>query len=149
MDEVCVRLSPPLWLWTAVSRKTRLFLGFVIGDRTDAPLSRLLDEEMHWAWRDLPACTDGWQAYGRLLPADLHEVCSKQSGKTSIVEALNTKIRQRQSGMARKSCGVSWRIIDDLVERFLIFVERHKRRCLKRWRKPQPRSDQTTTRLSP
>ena len=43
-------------------------------------------------------------------------------GKTSIVEGLNTKSsncehllrRQRQSGLVRKSCGVCWRILDDI-----------------------------------
>lgn len=133
MDEVCVRFRSGLWLWTAISRQTRLFLGFVLGDRTDDSLTRLLDEEVHWAWRDVPICTDGWPAYQRLLGSEQLTVCDKGSGKTSIVEALNTKIRQCQSGLARRSCGVCWRIIDDLTERFLLFVERHNRECLRRW----------------
>jgi hypothetical protein len=54
-----------------------------------------------------------------------HEVCTKQSGKTRIVEALNCKWQQRQSGLTRTSCGVSGHILDDLTERFLILVDRH------------------------
>jgi hypothetical protein len=59
------------------------------------------------------------------------------------VEALNCKWRHRQSGLARKSCGVSRRIQDDpvrarahsMTERFLILVDRHNRQCLARWEK--------------
>ncbi len=133
MDELCIGYSPALWLWIAVSRATRLVLGFVISERTDSALERLLDEELHPAWRDVPACTDGWGAYQRLLPPEQHTVCAKGSGKTSVVEALNTKWRQRQSGLVRRACGVSWRIVDDLTERFLLLADRHNRQCLKRW----------------
>ena len=41
------------------------------------------------------------------------------------MESLNTKWRQRQSGLARRSCGVSRRIETDLVERFFLVVEQH------------------------
>jgi insertion element IS1 protein InsB len=147
MDELCVRFSPALWLWIAVSRMTRLVVGSVIADRGDDALLRLLEEEMHPAWRDLPIKTDGWEAYRRLIPTEQHEVCAKTSGKTSIVEALNCKWRHRQSGLARKSCGVSRRITDDLTERFLILVDRHNRQCLKRWQKAQ--TARQDTRSSP
>lgn len=91
MDELCIRFSPALWLWIAVSRLTRLVVGFVIDNRSDATLGRLLNEELHPAWRGLPVCTDAWEAYKRLLPPESHEVCAKTSDKTSIVEASNRK----------------------------------------------------------
>lgn len=47
MDELCVRFSPALWLWIAASRMTRLVLDFVIADRGDNALRRLLEEELH------------------------------------------------------------------------------------------------------
>lgn len=147
MDELCIRFSPSLWLWIAVSHLTRLVLGFVVADRTDAALSRLWEEELHPAWGDLPIKADGWEAYQRLLPSEQHEVCAKTSGKTSIVEALNCKWRQRQSGLARKSCGVCWRIRDDVVERFLILADDHNRKCLKRWERMGPICQ--TTQLRP
>jgi len=81
----------------------------------------------------VPVCTDGWGAYQRLLAAELHEACDKGSGKTCVVEALNTKWRQRQSGLVRRSCGVSWRVVDDLTQRFLLLSDQHNRQCLKRW----------------
>jgi IS1 family transposase len=148
MDELCVRLSPSLWLWVAVSHLTRLVLGFVVADRSDAALSRLVEEELHWAWRDALVRTDGWEGYQRLLPAERHQVCSKGSGLTSIVEALNCKWRQTQSALARKSCGVSRDIVDDVTERFVIAVDRHNRRCLDHWNRHQATRTPTTM-LSP
>jgi IS1 family transposase len=105
MDEWCIRFSPALWLWIAVSRSVGLVLAFVMDDRSDEALFRLLDEEMPPGWREeTVVCTDAWGAYSRLLPPALHQVCSKESGKTSKVEALNTKWRQRQSGFVRRFC---------------------------------------------
>jgi len=134
----CIRCSPSLWLWIAVSRSVGSVLGFVIADRTDSALERLLVEELPPDWRDTTAvCTDFWRAYGRSLPTDLHEACTKGSGKTSKIEALNTLWRQRHSGLVRRSCGVSRRVTDDLVERFLFLAHWHNCRCLKQWEKRQ------------
>jgi hypothetical protein len=54
-------------------------------------------------------------------------------GETSVVESLNTKWRQRQSGLVRRCCGVSRRIETDLVERFFLLVEQHNRACQRQW----------------
>ena len=89
-----------------------------------------MSEEVPSLFWETPSCSDAWGAYRRLLLESLHTICDKGSGKTSIVEGLNTKWRQRQSGLMRKSCGVSWRILDDLFERFLILVYRHNQQCL-------------------
>ena len=136
-DEVCVRKSPGLWLWLAIARKTRLVLGFVLSDRSDSSFLRLRDEEVPPAYWNVPSFSDGLEAYAKFLPADLHEVCTKGSGKTSIVEGLNTKWRQRQSGLVRRSCGVCWRILNDIWERFLILVNQHNRERIRRWNKSQ------------
>ena len=45
-DEICVRKSPGLWLWLAIARKTRMVLGFILADRSDASFLRLRDEEV-------------------------------------------------------------------------------------------------------
>ena len=156
MDEICICFSPGFWLWLSVSRTLGVVLAFVLGDRSDAMLKRLWHEEMPYAWRELPVCTDAWGAYGRVLPPELHEICDKGSGKTSKVEALNTKSsncahllrRQRQSGLVRKSCGVWEGICDDISERFLILLDRHNQQCLKPPRKYQ-KSKLPETQLSP
>lgn len=152
MDELCIRFSPALWLWVAVSRTTRLVLGFVVSDRTDTALQRLLDEALHPAWREVPVCTDGWGAYQRLLPAQQHTVCDKGSGQTSVAEALNTTWRQRQSGLAHRACGVCWRIVDDLTQRFLLLTDQHNRQCLQHWHAAAAAAQagrQSNTRSSP
>lgn len=128
IDEICVRKTPSLWLWVACSRVLGQVLGYALGKRSEA--------ELAWAWTDVPpsyqdkpVCTDGLGAYGRffLSRGQPHEVCDKGSGKTSRVEALNTKWRQRQSGLVRRSCGVSWRTRDDVIERFMLLAEQHNR----------------------
>lgn len=114
-----------------------MVLGFVLSDRSDASFLRLRDEEVPPAYWGLKSFSDGLEVYTKYLPSDLHEVCVKGSGKTSIVEGLNTKWRQRQSGLVRKSCGVCWRILDDIAERFLILVDQHNRQMIRRWNKIQ------------
>jgi len=142
-DELCLRQSPPLWLWLGVSRLTRQVLGCALGDRTDEALAQ--------AWAQVPedyqgrtVYTDHWGAYGRLLPAGQHQECDKGSGLTSIVEGLNTKWRQRQSGLVRRSCGVHPRIERDIAERFLLLGDGHNRQCARRWQRRQDEARATT-----
>lgn len=132
MDELCLRQSPALWLWLAVSRKTRQVLSVALGDHTDRLLTWL------WAslptdYRDKPVYTDHWGAYSRFFCASQHQACDKGSGLTSIVEGLNTKWRQRQSGLVRRSCGVHPKIEDDVFERLLLLLDSHNRQCRQRW----------------
>ena len=46
MDELCVRLTPSLWRWTAASRQVRQVLGFAFGQRERATLAL--------CWSDVP-----------------------------------------------------------------------------------------------
>jgi len=135
MDELCVRLTPSLWLWTAVSRKVRQVLGFAFGQRDRATLS-LCWSDVPADYHDKPVVTDGYPTYQSFFPPEQHRAVDKDGGEigeTSVVESLNTKWRQRQSGLARRSCGVSRRIENDLVERFFLLVEQHNRACQRRW----------------
>ena len=131
-DELCLRKSPSFWVWLIISRRVGQVLGFMFGNRTDAMLKD--------AWGDVPedwrtrlVFTDGWEAYSRFFPGEQHVVCEKGSGLTSRIEGWNTKWRQRQSGLVRRSCGVSHRIIDDTYERFLILATGHNRQRKRRW----------------
>jgi len=67
------------------------------------------------------------------LPVGQHHPCDKGAGLTSIAEGLNTKWRQRQSGLARRSCRVHLRMGADLSERFGLLVEEHNRQSAWRW----------------
>ncbi len=144
-DELCLRQSPPLWV--GVCRRTRQVLGLALGDRTDATLARA------WAqvpprFQSRPVFTDHWGAYARLLPSGQHFPCDKGSGLTSIVESLNTKWRQRQSGLVRRSCGVHPERETDITERFLLLVEEHNNQSARPAKRRQNR-DETTTQTNP
>lgn len=124
IDELCIRQTPSLWLWTAVSRKLGQVLGFAIGHRDYATLA-LCWSDVPQDWRSKPVATDGLATYQAFFPAEQHRVVDKGSGETSKVESVNTKWRQRQSGLVRHSCGASHRIQEDLMERAFLLVEQH------------------------
>ncbi len=149
MDEICVRVTPSLWLWLAVSRKVRQVLGFAFGRRDRATLA-LCWSDMPPDYQDKPVVSDELATYAGFFGslglgrAQQHRSCAKGSGETSIVESLNTKWRQRHSGLVRRACGTSRRIEADLVERFFLLVEQHNRHCRTRWeqRTTATRTDQ-------
>jgi IS1 family transposase len=133
-DELCIRLTPSLWLWVGVSRLVKHVLGFAIGGREDAMLS-LAWSDIPEDYLDKPVATDYWGAYSRFFTTEQHFPCEKGRGLTSIVEACNTKWRHRHPGLTRKSCGVHWRILDDLIERFFILAEQHGIQAIRRYKK--------------
>jgi IS1 family transposase len=139
MDELCVRLTPSLWLWIATSRGVRQVLGFAFGQRDRATLA-LCWSDVPQDYQHRPVVTDGYQTYQGFFPPEQHQAIDKgagEIGKTSVVESLNTKWRQRQSGLARRSCGVSRRIENDLVERFFLLVEQHNLARQRQWEREQ------------
>ena len=139
MDELCVRLTPSLWLWTAASRRVRQVLGFAFGQR-DRDTLELCWSDVPADYQDKPVVTDGYPTYQGFFGPGQHQAMDKgagEIGQTSVVESLNTKWRQRQSGLARRSCGVSRRIETDLVERFFLLVEQHNLACQRRWEREQ------------
>ena len=130
-----------------VSRQTRQVLGVALGDRSDETLAQ--------AWAQVPpdyqgqsVYTDHWGAYARLLPQEQHHPCDKGSGLTSVVESLNTKWRQRQSGLVRRSCGVHLKMATDLSERFLLLMDEHNCLSARRWQHRQKEAA-TATQTSP
>ena len=131
IDELCVRKSPSLWLWIAISRKLGQVLGFAFGQRDRETLA-LCWSDVPADYQNKPVVTDGFETYQSFFAAQQHRAVEKGSGQTSIVEAHNTKWRQRQSGLARRSCGVSRRIETDLIERFFLLVEQHNGHCVTR-----------------
>lgn len=145
LDELCLRKTPALWVWLIVSRLTRQVLSFAIGDHT-TPLLEVAWKCVPADYRTKPVCTDHWGAYAEFFAATQHTACDKGSGLTSIVEGLNTKWRQRQSGMVRRSCGVHPHITDDIFERFLLLLDSHNQQCEQRWKRKMA---QATTPLSP
>jgi len=116
------------YLWLAISRLTRQVIGFHIGDRSTQSLQRL--------WFSLPAgyrrklvYTDFYDAYAKWFAAWQHRPSDKGSGKTSIIEGLNNKWRNRVSGLVRKTVCV--RYIEDLQRRLWMVIEGHNQLRLK------------------
>jgi IS1 family transposase len=129
-------------LWITASRKVGQVLGFALG-RRDRDTLGLCWSDMPADYKDKPVVTDGYAAYQGFFVPDQHRAIDKgdgEIGETSRVESLNTKWRQRQSGLVRRSCGVSRRIETDLVERFFLLVEQHNVGCQRHWE----RSRETT-----
>ena len=116
------------YLWLAISRITRQVIGFYVGDRSAKSLVRL--------WFSLPAdyrrklvYSDFYEAYAKWFAPWQHRPSDKGSGKTSIVEGLNNKWRNRVSGLVRKTVCV--RYMDDLQRRLWLVIEAHNQLRIK------------------
>jgi len=116
------------YLWLAISRLTRQVIGWCIGDRSAQSLIRL--------WFSLPAdyrrklvYSDFYEAYAKWFAPWQHRPSDKGSGKTSIVEGLNNKWRNRVSGLVRKT--VCLRYMDDLQRRLCLVIESHNQLRIK------------------
>ena len=125
LDELVIRFRFKRryrYLWIAVSRLTRQVIGFHIGDRSIKSLVCL--------WFSLPAdyrrklvYSDFYQAYAKWFAPWQHRPSDKGSGKTSIVEGLNNKWRNRVADLVRKTVCV--RYLPDLERRLWIILETH------------------------
>ena len=120
------------YLWLAVSRLTRQVIGFCLGDRSVKTLQRL--------WFSLPAdyrrklvYSDFYEAYARWFAPWQHRPSNKGSGKTSMVEGLNNKWRNRISGLVRKSVCV--RYLEDLERRLWLVLHGHNQLRIKQLEK--------------
>ncbi len=94
------------WLWTAMCRRTRQIVAFVIGDRSKATCLRL--------WGEIPAeykhChsfSDFWGAYQQVFPAETHRSVGKETGETAHVERWNNTLRQRVGRYVRQTLSFS------------------------------------------
>ncbi len=74
------------------------------------------------------AYSDFYEAYAKWFTSWQHRPSGKGSGKTSIVEGLNNKWRNRVSGLVRKIVCVQY--LDDLERRLWIVFEAHNQLCL-------------------
>ena len=79
------RKAEKRWLWTAMCRRTRQIVAFVIGDRSAKTCTRL--------WRKIPAgyrgCrsfSDFWKAYGQVFSSETHQQVGKAAGEVAHME---------------------------------------------------------------
>ena len=125
MDELVIRYRFKrryCYLWLAVSRLTHQVLAWRIGDRSEKTLQKL--------WFQVPAAyrrklvySDFYEAYAKWFSSWQHRPCDKGSGKTSVIEGLNNKWRNRVSGLVRKTVCVQH--LDDLKNRLWLVTARH------------------------
>ena len=94
------------WLWTALCRRTRQIVAFVIGDRSAATCRRL--------WQKIPepyrAChtfSDFWEAYEKVFPQETHRSVGKETGETCHMERWNCTLRQKLARYVRKTLSFS------------------------------------------
>ncbi len=135
IDELVVRYRCKRrykYLWLSISRLTHQVIGFHIGGRSTKSLQRL--------WFSLPAgyrrklvYTDFYEAYAKWFAPWQHRPSPKGSGKTSLVEGLNNKWRNRVSGLVRKTVCV--RYLEDLERRLWLVIEQHNQLCIRKLEK--------------
>ena len=88
----------PRWLWHASDRRSGQVLAYVFGRRQDQVFLQL--KELLEPFGIKQYCTDGWGAYERHLPAEVHEVGKR---KTQSIERKHLGLRTRIKRLARKT----------------------------------------------
>jgi insertion element IS1 protein InsB len=73
------------WLWTAMCRRTRQIVAFVIGDRSEATC-QLLWQAIPEAYKHCQTYSDFWEAYVAVFPEETHHSVGKESGQTNHME---------------------------------------------------------------
>ncbi len=76
------------WLWTAMCRRTRQIVAFVIGDRSKATCLRLWTA-IPDAYKHCHTFSDFWRAYREVFPAETHRCVGKETGETAHMERWN------------------------------------------------------------
>ena len=108
------------WLWTAICRRTRQIVAYVIGDRSEATCQKL--------WNAIPdsykgsiSYSDFWDAYAKVFPKETHQSVGKETGQTAHMERWNNTLRQWNARYVRKTLSFSKKeFYHDLVTRLFI-----------------------------
>jgi insertion element IS1 protein InsB len=109
-----------VWLWSALCRRTRQIVAFVVGDRSEATCQRLW-EALPEGYRSCVSYSDGWSAYEAVFPVATHRCVAKGSGELSHLERWHNTVRQRLSRYVRKTLSFSKSLeMHELVTRWFI-----------------------------
>ena len=95
------------WIWLALDRITREIVGVHVGDRSAKGAKALWDSLPVVYQKNARCYTDFWEAYGSIFPEDRHHAVGKESGQTNHIERFNCTLRQRVSGLVRKTLSFS------------------------------------------
>ena len=94
------------WLWTAICRRTRQIVAFVIGDRSKATCRRLWSK-IPAEYRHCQTFSDFWKAYRKIFPRKTHRCVGKETGETAHMERWYNTLRQRLARFVRKTLSFS------------------------------------------
>ena len=102
------------WVWLAFDRDSRQVIAFYVGDRSRQSARHI--------WARIPLVyrqqatfsTDAWQAYQGVIPAAQHDICDKETGRTSGVERCHGTLRQRCSRLVRKTLSFSKKVLNHI-----------------------------------
>ncbi len=81
------------WLGTALCRRTRQIVAFVIGDHSEKTCRRLWQRNPE-TYRDCHSYSDFWEAYQAVFSAETHQSVGKESGETAHMERWYHTLRQ-------------------------------------------------------
>ena len=102
------------WVWLAFDRESRQIIAFYVGDRSRKSAQQLWGRIPTVYRQQATFSTDGWEAYQGVIPTAQHDVCDKQSGRTSGVERFNCTLRQRCSRLVRKTLSFSKKLANHI-----------------------------------
>lgn len=94
------------WLWTAMCRRTRQIVAFVIGDHSAKTCARLW-AKLPETYRHCHSFSDLWDAYAKVFPKETHRSVGKEAGETNHMERWNNTLRQRLARYVRKTLSFS------------------------------------------
>lgn len=94
------------WLWTALCRRTRQIVAWVVGDHSEVTCQRLW-EAIPPDYRRCHSFSDFWRAYGAIFPAATHQQVGKDTGQTAHQERWYNTLRQRWARFTRETLAFS------------------------------------------
>ena len=109
LDEVwsfVLKKTQKRWLWTAICRRTRQIVAFVIGDHS-AKTCRRLWNKIPDEYRGCQSYSDFWGAYQQVFSTKTHQCVGKESGETAHMERWYNTLRQRLARYVRKTLSFS------------------------------------------
>ena len=94
------------WLWTAICRRTRQIVAFVIGDRSAKTCLRLW-QKIPAGYRQCHTFSDFWDAYEKVFPKETHRSVGKETGETCHAERWYCTLRQKIARYVRETLSFS------------------------------------------
>jgi IS1 family transposase len=94
------------WLWTALCRRTRQIVAFVLGHREETEAWKLR-EAIPPAYQPSISYSDLYAPYETVFDYDRHRCVPKQEGQTNHMERWNNTLRQRMGRFVRKTLSFS------------------------------------------